>query len=62
VCFAYVFDIYFDFSLELIKENKYLETFTKRVEAGFASEKVHAQTKELLNILNTYIDSKLNKA
>jgi HD superfamily phosphohydrolase YqeK len=60
--FAYIFDIYFNLSLEIIKENKYLETYANRIFECFPSEMVHAQTKALLEIANNYINSKLNKA
>ena len=59
--YNYVLDFNFDASLKIIKEKKYLETFTKRIEDTFNDEKITKNTNEILTICNSYIESKINK-
>ena len=54
--YAYIYDMYFDFSLKYIKENKYLEQFTNRVCEHFNNTEIHKQVKEILQMSNNYLD------
>lgn len=56
VPFAYVFDLNFDFSLRYLSKKKYLDEFTELVCENFRAERVHEQTREMLEYVNRYID------
>ena len=51
IFYAFIFDIYFNTTKEIIFQKKYLELFTQRVIKTFPSYKVHEQTKELLKLI-----------
>ena len=53
--YAYIYNFYFDFSLNYVKEKQYLETFTNRVCENFSSKEIHSQIHEVLNIANSYL-------
>lgn len=55
VPFAYTYDLNFDFSLKYLKEKQYLNRFTELVYENFKSQKVHEQTRELLEEIEKYI-------
>lgn len=57
VPFAYVYDLNFDFSLNYLKEKMYLDDFTRLVCENFKSGRVHEQTKEMLKIVNLYMEN-----
>lgn len=54
--YAYIFDLYFPITLELIKQHQYLDIFTKRICNTFESKIVHEQTKKLLEICHKYFE------
>ena len=60
VPFAYVFDLNFDFSLRYLSKKQYLDEFTELVCKNFKAERVHEQTREMLEYVNRYIDGKNN--
>ena len=55
IFYAYLYDLYFQISKDIIYKNKYLETFTERVIKTFPSQKIHEQTTELLNSAIQYL-------
>ena len=55
IFYAYLYDLYFSISKDIIKNNKYLEKFTQRVINTFSSPKVQKQTKELLTKALLYL-------
>lgn len=52
VPFAYVYDLYFDFSLKYLKEKQYLKEYTRLVCEKFTSKKVQEQTMEMLKCID----------
>lgn len=56
--YAYIFDLYFPITLQLIKEHKYLDILTQRICNKFTSPIVHEQTKQLLEICHKYFTTK----
>ena len=58
VFYAYVYDLYFPISKEIISKNQYLEKFTQRVLKTFSSQKIHEQTKELLKTAQIFLVQK----
>ena len=57
IFYAYIFDLYFDFSLKFLKEKHYLEKFTYRICENFTDNVVETQTKQILKISNEFLDS-----
>lgn len=57
--FAYVYDLNFPSCFKILKKHKYLENFLIRVEKKFQNEEIISTTKELLNIINNYIDEQI---
>ena len=55
IFYAYIFDLYFQISLKIVSEKKYLENFTKRVCNKFNSLNIHYQTNLLLEACNKYL-------
>ena len=55
--YAYIFDLYFPITLQLITEHRYLDIFTQRIYDTFQSSIVHEQTKKLLDICHQYFES-----
>lgn len=60
IFYAYIFDLYFDFSLEFIKNKKYLDKFTDRIYEKFSSNVVKQQTKQILEVSNNYLNKYTN--
>jgi putative nucleotidyltransferase with HDIG domain len=57
VCFYdYIYDLNYKFSLEILKESKYLEEFTARVIQNFKSEEIHFKVNKLLEVAIKYLD------
>lgn len=56
---AYVFDFYFDYSLKIIKNKKYIEKLVKRID--FKNEKTIEQVNKMLKFTNEYIQNRLKK-
>lgn len=50
IFYAYVYDLYFETTKNILKEKKYLEKFTEKVCENFKSKKIHTQVKEILEI------------
>ena len=50
IFYAYVYDLYFETTKNILKEKNYLEKFTEKVCKNFKSEKIHTQVKEILEI------------
>lgn len=50
IFYAYVYDLYFETTNNILKEKNYLEKFTEKVCKNFKSEKIHTQVKEILEI------------
>ena len=55
--YAYTYNLYFDFSLKNLKEQKYLDKFSDRVKEEFYGQEVKKQ----IDILNKDINDYLNK-
>lgn len=51
IFYAYIYDLYFDFSLKYLKENKFLDKFTDRVYDNFTSNIVKQQVKQTIFFL-----------
>ena len=60
IFYAYIFDFYFDFSLKFLKEKKYLDKFTHRVNENFTNDIVKEQVKEILKISNNFLNKYSN--
>lgn len=60
IFYAYIFDLNFNFSLELLKREKYLDKFTDRIYQNFRSDIVKQQVKQILDISNNFINEKSN--
>lgn len=50
IFYAYVYDLYFETTNNILKEKNYLEKFTEKVCENFKSKKIHTQVKEILEI------------
>ena len=59
IFYAYVFNLYFESSLKLIAEKKYLDIFTERIKENFTNKKIHEQTDYILKVCNEYIKEKV---
>ena len=58
VPFAYVYDLNFDFSLKFLAEKKYLNEYTELVCKKFKSEKIHEQTRGMLERINLVLNKR----
>ena len=58
IFYAYIYDLYFPISKEIICKNNYLEKFTQRVINTFPSQKIHDQTKDLLKKSLIFLQNK----
>ena len=58
--YAYIFDLYFDFSLKFLIEKKYLDKFTARVYEHFTNDTVKEQVKQIVEISNKFLDKYAN--
>lgn len=56
---AYVFDFYFDYSLNIIKDKKYIEKLLKRID--FKNPKTIEQVSEMMHFTSKYIENRLRK-
>ncbi len=56
VCFGYMYDFNFKYSLKYLKDMNYLEKLTEKIMKYFKSDKVKTQVKKVLRIANEYID------
>ena len=56
IFYAYVFNFYFNFSLQFLKEKKYLDKFTDRVYENFANDNIKKQVKQIFEISNEYLN------
>ena len=57
--YNYVLDFNYVASLKNIRQNKYLEKFTKRIEETFKDEEIIQNANKLLKICNEFIDKKI---
>ena len=55
IFYAYIFDLYFDFSLNFLREKRYLEKFTDKVYDNFTNKDVKNQVKQILKISNIFL-------
>lgn len=53
--YAFAFDFNFDISKRYLKGKGYLDYFAKRLETGFSSDAVKIKLKEILQIVNEYL-------
>lgn len=61
ICFfSYIYDLYFPYSMKVLKESKHLELFVKRVKEVFHSPIIHEQIDRVLNIANKYLEKNCN--
>ena len=58
IFYAYVFNLYFDCSLEFIAKEKYLDKFTERIKENFTNKKVHEQTDYILKVCHEFFKEK----
>ena len=58
--YAYVFNLYFEFSLKFLVQKNYLATFTNRVYEHFTNNTVKEQVKQIVDITNNFLE-KYNK-
>lgn len=56
VFYAYIFKLNFEFSLKFLKQEKYLERYTKRVCEEFSNDIVKEQSKQILQISNDFLN------
>lgn len=54
--YGYIYDLYFDKTLEIVKSEKYLETFYNRILNGFSSSKLHEQITYIHSLYQKYIN------
>jgi len=59
IFYAYIFDLYFDITIKIVAENKYLEQYTEKVKENFKSPKIHKQADYLLGLCNEFIKEKI---
>lgn len=57
--FAYIFDLNFSISYQIISEQKYLEQFTERAKKAFNSSKINKQLDYILQECNSYLRTKI---
>lgn len=53
--YAYIYDLNYKFSLDILKNSEYLNIFTERVIQNFKSKKIHEQVNEILEVANKYL-------
>ena len=56
IFYAYIFDFNFDFSLQFLKEKKYLDKFTTRIYEHFTSPIIKQQVQSILKESNVFLD------
>lgn len=59
IFYAYIFDLYFDITIKIIADNKYLEQYTEKVKENFKAPNIHKQADYLLGLCNEYINEKI---
>lgn len=57
IFYAYLFDLYFDFSLKVLRDKKYLDKFTDRIYENFKNTIVQQQVKRILEVSNNFLDN-----
>lgn len=55
--YGYIYDLYFNKTLQIVKEETYLDIFYDRVLEVFKSEKIHEQLKKVHSIYQKYMNS-----
>ena len=55
IFYAYIYDFYYDFSLQYLKRKRYINTFTDRVIKYFSNENIEKQVLHILEICNNYL-------
>lgn len=60
IFFAYIFDFNFKFSLDFLREKKYLDKFAYRIYNNFSNDIVKQQVKQILEISNDFLNKNLN--
>ena len=55
IFYAYIYDFYYDFSLQYLKRKRYINTFTDRVIKYFSNEDIERQVLHILEICNNYL-------
>ena len=55
IFYAYIYDFYYDFSLQYLKRKSYINTFTDRVIKYFSNENIEKQVLHILEICNNYL-------
>ncbi len=61
VFYGYIYDFNFPNCFKIIKKNKYLDNFLTRIEETFKNEKIISNSKQLLQICNSYMDEEISK-
>ncbi len=61
VFYGYIYDFNFPNCFKIIKKNKYLDKFLTRIEETFKDEKIISNSKQLLQICNSYMDEQISK-
>lgn len=61
IFYAFIFDLYFDSTLDTLIEKKYLDLFTKRVLETFKSPTIHTQMKSVVALYQDYFAKHTNK-
>ena len=56
IFFAYIFDFNFNFSLEFLREKKYLDKFVYRIYNNFSNDIVKQQVKQILEISKDFFN------
>lgn len=60
IFYAYVFDFYFDFSLQFLRRKKYLDKFTDRIYENFSNDTLKQQVKQISEISNEFLNNYSN--
>ena len=55
IFYAYIYDFYYDFSLQYLKRKRYINTFTDRVIKYFSNKNIEKQVLHILEICNNYL-------
>lgn len=57
IFYAYIYDLYFEFSKEYVKSKKYLEKLTDKIYKNFSSNEVKKQVNIILDISTNFLKS-----
>ena len=55
IFYAYIYDFYYDFSLQYLKRKRYINIFTDRVIKYFSNKNIEKQVLHILEICNNYL-------